>query len=124
MSAGDAGSEAAALGTAARGGITLDALTRDQIGHWITEAETERCDAHEQLLRLLVRSARIDAATLVWPSTCDEAVGLLTEGGQPRATLRELAGVPAVAHLGAECAGAGSTTLSRPTFSCESGEFC
>ncbi|MDX2916382.1 hypothetical protein [Streptomyces griseiscabiei] len=43
----------------------------------ITPAETERYDEREQLLRLLVRSARVDAATLVWPSTRAEAVGLL-----------------------------------------------
>jgi hypothetical protein len=78
LPAGDADAEATALRTAAGRGITLDTLTRGQTGHWITEAETERYDAHEQMLRLLVRSARIDAATLVWPSTRDEAVGLLS----------------------------------------------
>ncbi|MFE2684455.1 TfuA-like protein [Streptomyces mirabilis] len=78
LPAGAAGTEAAALRTAAGRGITLDTLTRDQAGYWITPAETERCDDHEQLLRLLVRSARVDAATLVWPSTREEAVGLLS----------------------------------------------
>ncbi|WP_327722175.1 hypothetical protein OG381_47400 [Streptomyces sp. NBC_00490] len=78
LPAGDAGIEAAALRTAAGRGITPDTLTRDQIQHWITKTEAERYDAHEQLLRLLVRSARIDAATLVWPSTRDEAAGLLS----------------------------------------------
>ena len=77
LPAGAAGTDEAALRTAAGRGITLDTLTPDQAGYWITPAETKRCDAHEQLLRLLVRSARVDAATLVWPSTREEAVGLL-----------------------------------------------
>ncbi|MGW1675207.1 TfuA-like protein [Streptomyces sp. NPDC002324] len=78
LPAGAPGTEDAALRTAAGRGITLNTLTPDQAGYWITPAETAQCDEREQLLRLLVRSARIDAATLVWPSTRDEAAGLLS----------------------------------------------
>jgi hypothetical protein len=74
---GAPGIEDAALRTAAGRGITLHGLAREQAGYWITPSEAIRCDEPEQLLRLLVRSARVDAATLVWPSTREEAVGLL-----------------------------------------------
>jgi len=74
---GAPGIEDAALNAAARRGITLRDLAREQAGYWITSRESVQCDEDEQLLRLLVRSARVDAATSVWPSTREEAVGLL-----------------------------------------------
>lgn len=77
-----------AVRTAAEHGLGLDHLTPTQTAHWLTPAEL-RLDPNEALLRIMVRSARLDGAWTVWPATWAEAEGLLQDAEATAATVAE-----------------------------------
>ncbi|MFF6852759.1 TfuA-like protein [Streptomyces antimycoticus] len=69
--------EAAALRTAAAEGVDVAALSRRQLAFWLTAAELRTLAPDEALLRVITRSARLDGAWSVWPSSRDEAGPLI-----------------------------------------------
>ncbi|WP_406738540.1 TfuA-like protein [Streptomyces sp. NBC_00853] len=68
--------EKAALDTARQAGTTLANLSLAQRAHWLAPAE-EQLEPNEAMLRIMVRSARLDGAWNVWPATHAEAARLL-----------------------------------------------
>ncbi|GAA4603855.1 TfuA-like protein [Actinoallomurus liliacearum] len=66
-----------ALAAANARGLDTNALTPEQIGYWATPDEVVGLCRRELLLRILVRSARLDPTASVWPETPAEAAGLL-----------------------------------------------
>ncbi|MET8699147.1 TfuA-like protein [Kitasatospora sp. NPDC004723] len=70
--------EVAAIKAAAEQGLGLAHLTAAQAAYWLTPDEL-LLDPNEALLRIIVRSARLDGAWTVWPATWDEAEGLLQD---------------------------------------------
>jgi hypothetical protein len=75
-----------ALATAAERGLSLDDLTAEQRGYWLTPAEIRTASPREALLRILVRSARLDSAAAIWPSNHAEA-GCLINSAIPSARI-------------------------------------
>ncbi|GAB3977762.1 hypothetical protein GCM10029978_068460 [Actinoallomurus acanthiterrae] len=69
--------EGQALAAAHARGLDANALTPAQIGYWATPAEIADLCRRELLLRILVRSARLDPTASLWPETPAEAAGLL-----------------------------------------------
>ncbi|MGP3685725.1 TfuA-like protein [Streptomyces sp. IBSNAI002] len=69
--------ENAALATADRAGTTLPNLSPAQHAYWLTPDEEQQLEPGEAMLRIMVRSARLDGAWSVWPATHTEAAGLL-----------------------------------------------
>ncbi|MCI0685908.1 MAG: hypothetical protein L0Y54_01520, partial [Sporichthyaceae bacterium] len=69
--------ERRALATAAARGVSVREPTARQRGYWLTSQEISDLDEREGLLRILIRSARLDSASTVWPSTMDEAGDLI-----------------------------------------------
>ncbi|MER8104564.1 TfuA-like protein [Kitasatospora sp. NPDC094016] len=76
----------AAMRTAAEAGLDLTHLTPAQTAHWLTPDEL-LLDPNEALLRIIVRSARLDGAWTVWPATWDEAEGLLQNAESAASTV-------------------------------------
>ena len=76
--------ETAAVRAATTEGVTVAAMSRQQLAHWLTPAEIRTLDPDEQLIRLMVRSARLDGAWSVWPTSPAEA-GELFNGALPSA---------------------------------------
>ncbi|GAB3979313.1 hypothetical protein GCM10029978_074360 [Actinoallomurus acanthiterrae] len=66
-----------ALAAAHARGLDANALTPAQIGYWATPAEIADLCRRELLLRILVRSARLDPTASIWPETPAEAAGFL-----------------------------------------------
>jgi hypothetical protein len=67
----------AALGRhAARLGLDLADLTAVQLAYWLTLHELGRVERSEQLVRLLVRTARLDDSWPVYPCSVEEAGAL------------------------------------------------
>jgi len=60
-------------------GLDPAELAPEQLAHWLTPAEQHRLDRHEILIRILVRSARLDGAWTAWPSSRKEAGPLLDQ---------------------------------------------
>lgn len=58
-------------------GVTGTGLSGDQLAHWLTEEEASQLHPEEALVRVVVRSARLDGAWTVWPATVAEAGDLL-----------------------------------------------
>ncbi|MCI0689939.1 MAG: hypothetical protein L0Y54_22280 [Sporichthyaceae bacterium] len=71
--------ERRAVEVAAARGVHTDYLTPGQRNYWLTPHESSHLDRREQLLRILVRSARLDSASTVWPSTLAEAGDLINQ---------------------------------------------
>ncbi|MFE7117263.1 hypothetical protein ACFU99_17815 [Streptomyces sp. NPDC057654] len=69
--------EQRALRTAARHGLEAAALGAQQLAFWLTTKEVRSLPGPERLLRIMVRSARLDGAWDVWPATRAEAGALL-----------------------------------------------
>lgn len=69
--------ERSALRCAAAAGVDVAGMSADQLAHWLTEAEASQLPPGEALVRLLVRSARLDGAWTVWPASVAEAGDLL-----------------------------------------------
>lgn len=69
--------ERAALRFAAAAGVEVASMSGDQLAHWLTEEEVSRLPPEEALVRVVVRSARLDGAWTVWPATVAEAGDLL-----------------------------------------------
>ncbi|MET7422125.1 TfuA-like protein [Dactylosporangium sp. NPDC005555] len=76
----DTALDAAALAAAAQHGLTADTLTPDQRSHWLTPTELLSLCNDDALLRIVVRSARLDAAAAIWPTSLDEARDLIEPG--------------------------------------------
>jgi hypothetical protein len=81
---GTADAEGAALRAVAAEGVDVAGMSRRQLAHWLTPEEIRDLDPGEALMRLMVRSARLDGAWSVWPSTRAEA-GPLLDAGLPTA---------------------------------------
>ncbi|CCK32768.1 hypothetical protein BN159_8390 [Streptomyces davaonensis JCM 4913] len=81
---GPDGAEAAALRTAAAEGVDVASMSRQQLAFWLAPAELGALPPGEALLRIMVRSARLDGAWSVWPSARDEA-GELVDDSLPTA---------------------------------------
>lgn len=58
---------------AGRRGLALADLTEEQLAYWLTADERSHADHGEQLIRLVVRSARLDDAWPVYPISRAEA---------------------------------------------------
>lgn len=71
--------EGAALNAAAAHGVLAQALTPDQLAHWLTKSEISTLGDSEMLLRIMVRSACWDSAWDVWPASLADAGYLLTD---------------------------------------------
>ncbi|RDG34867.1 TfuA-like protein [Streptomyces corynorhini] len=69
--------ERSALRCAAAAGVEVADMSGDQLAHWLTEEEIGRLPPDEALVRVVVRSARLDGAWTVWPATVAEAGSLL-----------------------------------------------
>ncbi|MFE1824010.1 TfuA-like protein [Streptomyces anulatus] len=69
--------ERAALRRVADAGVELGSMSGDQLAHWLTEDEVCRLPPEEALVRIVVRSARLDGAWTVWPVTVAEAGDLI-----------------------------------------------
>lgn len=69
--------EKAALDAARRAGTTLANLSLAQRVYWLTPAEEQQLEPDEAMLRIMVRSARLDGAWNVWPATHAEAARLV-----------------------------------------------
>lgn len=69
--------EQAALRFAAAAGVEVASMSGDQLAHWLTEEEVSQLPPEEALVRVVVRSARLDGAWTVWPATVAEAGDLL-----------------------------------------------
>lgn len=76
---GPDGVEAAALRTADAEGVDVAAMSRQQLAFWLTPAELRTLAPGEVLLRIMVRSARLDGAWSVWPSSLTEAGDLVDD---------------------------------------------
>ncbi|MEV7425972.1 MULTISPECIES: TfuA-like protein [unclassified Streptomyces] len=74
---GSAAVERSALRCAAAAGVEVGSMSGDQLAHWLTEEEVSRLPPEEALVRVVVRSARLDGAWTVWPATMAEAGDLL-----------------------------------------------
>ncbi|WP_328868691.1 TfuA-like protein [Streptomyces sp. NBC_00287] len=81
---GPEGVEAAALRVAAAEGVEVASMSRQQLAYWLVPAELQALPPGEALLRIMVRSARLDGAWSVWPSAWAEA-GDLVDGALPTA---------------------------------------
>lgn len=79
------GAAEAAVGTAAEAGLTSDALSPVQLAHWLTPYERRSLDEREMLMRVMVRSARLDGAWTIWPTSLQDA-GDLVNPELPTAT--------------------------------------
>ncbi|WP_405796341.1 TfuA-like protein [Streptomyces sp. NBC_01506] len=79
------GAAEAAVGTAAEAGLTPDALSPVQLAHWLTPYERRSLDEREMLIRVMVRSARLDGAWTIWPTSPQDA-GDLVNPELPTAT--------------------------------------
>ncbi|GGZ70016.1 TfuA-like protein [Streptomyces bluensis] len=90
---GPDGAEAAALCTAAAEGVDVAAMSRQQLAYWLAPAELRALPPGEALLRIMVRSARLDGAWSVWPSSLAEAGDLVDA---PRRTAETVAAAYAV----------------------------
>ncbi|MEU4932043.1 TfuA-like protein [Streptomyces yokosukanensis] len=90
---GPDGVEAAALRAAAAEGVDVGAMSRQQLGYWLSPVELRALPPGEALLRMVVRSARLDGAWSVWPSSRAEA-GELVDGSLP--TVEDIAAAYAV----------------------------
>ncbi|MGW8700185.1 TfuA-like protein [Streptomyces eurythermus] len=66
-----------ALRFVAAAGVEVTGMSGDQLAHWLTEEEVSRLPPEEALVRVVVRSARLDGAWTVWPATVAEAGDLL-----------------------------------------------
>ncbi|MET7665847.1 hypothetical protein ABZS99_45185, partial [Streptomyces sp. NPDC005463] len=75
--------ERCALRRIAAAGVEVAGMSGDQLAHWLTDEEVSQLPPEEALVRVVVRSARLDGAWTVWPTTLAEAGGLL--GSVPRA---------------------------------------
>ncbi|MGW0949873.1 hypothetical protein ACWD4O_46145 [Streptomyces sp. NPDC002623] len=60
------------------GGDPAD-LTSQQLDHWLTAQEQTQLDRREILIRIMVRSARMDGAWTAWPGSRQDAGPLLNE---------------------------------------------
>lgn len=69
--------ERSALRVAAAAGVEVADMSGDQLAHWLTEEEVRQLPPEEALVRVAVRSARLDGAWTVWPATVAEAGNLL-----------------------------------------------
>ncbi|MFF1271352.1 TfuA-like protein [Streptomyces anulatus] len=69
--------ERSALRRVADAGVELGSMSGDQLAHWLTEDEVCRLPPEEALVRIVVRSARLDGAWTVWPVTVAEAGDLI-----------------------------------------------
>ncbi|WP_137992699.1 TfuA-like protein [Streptomyces vilmorinianum] len=69
--------EAAAIKAAFADGVALAALAPEQKAFWLTPGEVQSLPQHEALLRIMVRSARLDGAWDAWPASRAEAGELL-----------------------------------------------
>ncbi|MFJ4706736.1 TfuA-like protein [Streptomyces anulatus] len=69
--------ERSALRSAAAAGVEVPSMSSDQLAHWLTEKEMSRLQTGEALARVVVRSARLDGAWTIWPTTVAEAGDLL-----------------------------------------------
>ncbi|MFB8031728.1 TfuA-like protein [Streptomyces sp. NPDC056004] len=66
-----------ALRFVAAAGLEVASMSGDQLAYWLTEEEVSRLPLEEALVRVVVRSARLDGAWTVWPATVAEAGDLL-----------------------------------------------
>ncbi|MCX5343685.1 TfuA-like protein [Streptomyces atratus] len=69
--------ERSALRFAAAAGVEVASMSGDQLTHWLTEDEVTQLPPEEALVRVVVRSARLDGAWTVWPAAVAEAGDLL-----------------------------------------------
>ncbi|MFC9602434.1 TfuA-like protein [Streptomyces niveus] len=69
--------ERSALRFAAAAGVEVGSMSGDQLAHWLTEEEVSQLPPEEALVRVVVRSARLDGAWTVWPAAVAEAGDLL-----------------------------------------------
>ncbi|WP_371493421.1 TfuA-like protein [Kitasatospora sp. NBC_00374] len=72
--------ESAALRVAAAEGVDTAGMSGRQLAFWLTPEEIRDLVPAESLLRMMVRSARLDGAWSAWPSTRAEAGELLEAG--------------------------------------------
>ncbi|MFD3997378.1 TfuA-like protein [Streptomyces sp. NPDC058583] len=68
--------EAAAIEAASADGMSLTALAPEQRTFWLTPDEMQSLPQNKALLRIMVRSARLDGAWDAWPASYAEAAGL------------------------------------------------
>lgn len=69
--------ERSALRRVADAGVELGGMSGGQLAHWLTEDEVSQLPPEEALVRIVVRSARLDGAWTVWPVTVAEAGDLI-----------------------------------------------
>ncbi|WP_448333950.1 TfuA-like protein [Streptomyces sp. DSM 41534] len=69
--------EQSALRAISAAGLETADMSADQLAHWLTPEEVRQLPPEEALVRVVVRSARLDGAWTVWPATLAEAGGLL-----------------------------------------------
>ncbi|MFF0142959.1 TfuA-like protein [Streptomyces sp. NPDC005227] len=69
--------ERCALRSMAAAGVTGTGLSGDQLAQWLTEEEACQLPPEEALVRVVVRSARLDGAWKVWPATLADAGDLV-----------------------------------------------
>lgn len=65
--------EAASIAAASADGMSLTALSPEQRTFWLTPNEMQSLPQNEALLRIMVRSARLDGAWDAWPASHAEA---------------------------------------------------
>ena len=104
--------EAAALRLAAAEGVDPAAMTLRQLEFWLTPRELRDLDRGERLIRMMVRSARLDGAWSLWPTTTEQAGDLLDHGS---GTAEAVAGAFAV-NDAVERADPGHSTDKLSTF--------
>ncbi|WP_369375384.1 TfuA-like protein [Streptomyces sp. cg36] len=71
--------KAGALAVAQACGVNTADMTPEQLAFWLTPAEQRDLTRADTLARIMVRCARWDGAWTVWPSTWEEAAGLLSD---------------------------------------------
>ncbi|MEU5091080.1 TfuA-like protein [Streptomyces sp. NPDC021356] len=69
--------ERSALRSAAAAGVEVASMSGVQLAHWLTDEEVGLLPPEEALVRVMVRSARLDGAWTVWPAAVAEAGDLL-----------------------------------------------
>ncbi|MFD7897607.1 TfuA-like protein [Streptomyces sp. NPDC059743] len=113
-----ASTEAAISHLAERLGLDLADLSAEQLAYWLTPDELNYADRCEQLVRLVVRTARLDDAWPIWPCSRAEAGALFNlaagteekvtaalrtnasaEAADPRHSIAHLAPARIAAHL-------------------------
>ncbi|MFG2174712.1 TfuA-like protein [Streptomyces niveus] len=71
------GAGEAAVGTATEAGLIPSGLSPGQLAHWLTPSERHTLKEREMMARVMVRSARLDGAWTIWPTSLQDAGDLI-----------------------------------------------